>query len=157
MAPARTVRFAEVTDYAPSHLMHPLLTSSVLCFDMTLSSKHVRVADPRVLFEPATRPVVNALEIIHPALPHSIRLVAQRDLPYLRQSFDALSSSEQVSVLAAFRRRCQSLPIASQEAERRDGLRLVDFLTSTTAFAGLSRSKNPQITPGVLLLDLAVL
>lgn len=116
------------------------------------------------LFESATYPPLPYMLIVHKRLPWQIKLVPSdpslgyvtvRDVlsgipAFLRQSatkaeYDLIPGEQAKSdVSGAYMRRCKDA--LNFEAERRAGLKRVDFLRSRTRFAGLTgTSQGPQV------------
>ncbi len=134
-----------------------------LTYDISQSPAARQIPSGAVL-EPATYPPLPHMLIVHKRLPWQIKLVPSdpslgyvtiwdvlSGIPaFLRQSatkteYDLIPGEQAKSdVSSAYMRRCKDA--LNFEAERRAGLKRVDFLQSRTKFAGLTgTSKGPQV------------
>jgi hypothetical protein len=145
--------------------LHPLLRfthSPVLNFDVTLSPSNISTyhqgLSASALSEPASKPPLPSLTVISPHLPWSINVAA----PYgtFLTVFDVLdgiyrslranissndfralrSQKDQDRVTVAFEQRCKRT--REREAERRKGVRRVDFLMGNRKFTGLTSTNR---------------
>ncbi|KAJ7651988.1 hypothetical protein DFH06DRAFT_1331207 [Mycena polygramma] len=145
---------------------HPVLgwagPTPYLSFDVTLPHGNVQPTKnipPSVLHEQATSPPLSSLVLVHPSLPWQIAVHATRGRAVtvsdvlsgiytsLRQQasaaeYGSLTPVRQKEVTAAYTRRWTRMPNPSGQAvEKAKGLKRVDFLGPTVAFAGISQSQ----------------
>ncbi|KAF7340139.1 hypothetical protein MVEN_01932400 [Mycena venus] len=135
-----------------------------LCFDVTLPHQNVKPSiniPVSVLLEPATKPGLPSLVLIHPRLgrwqitarPEQGKVVLVRDVlsaiyTSLRQQataadFEALPPPMQDEATTAFSRRWMRMPThETKNVEKSKGLKRVDFLGGAVTFVGISQSQS---------------